>query len=107
MAYLETTLMVTVFNYAKYSSSPAVQETATKLKENVGWDTLSPLEQELIKRRIFNEALVDIHDRIKALHTELSHQCKSLNLDEKSSLVRVRDNIRQLDVHLQNRRMNS
>jgi len=96
--------MGTIFNYKKYSATPAAAQAAVEFKQNVGWDSLSPWHQETIRRQIVNQVTQDVHERIKELRRHVQDAIKTSGLDEQSDLARIGNFVRELDVAIQNGR---
>ncbi len=89
------------FNYKIFSSSPAHEQAATQCRQNVGFDSLSPWQQEAIRREITNQVTQDIHNRVKELRQHIQAAIKSSGLDEKSDLARIGTFVRELDLSIQ------
>lgn len=91
--------MNTVFNYEKYSLEPARPAPADS-KVNVSFQRLSPQEQELIKRDIWDRALAETHRRVMSIHDDLTNLISVLSLPERSGIMPIADRIHALNTDL-------
>ena len=90
--------MVTTFNFHKYSPSPATEQAIAQFKQNVGWDSLSPVQQESIRRTVTEEVSAEIHERIREMRSQIGETLKTSLPGEKKGLVHISDHLRQLDL---------
>jgi len=93
--------MLHIYNYAKHNSLPAADKAGTQFKQNVGWNSLSPYDQQRLRVEISNQVTQDVHNRIKELRKHLHEAIKNSGLDEKSGLAKIGTFIRDLDLAIQ------
>ena len=91
--------MTQSYNYLKQSPQPAKLESPES-KATVSFQRLSPEEQELIKRDIWDRALSETHRRIMSIHEELTNPIGILNLPDKSGIALIADQIHALNTDL-------